>query len=293
MTNDTLSSEITKIVTALQSQRENTITGARIGELILKIAPNMDMRTVMDMPSGTGVLSKFIDKYLSPTLTRSGKQGSDLVYTINTTDSTGLTEVNPSLWQTFVRPHSCNSLVIRDSTLKLVESAELKADQDEKRIQSVTDPELKNIQTKFMDTLQENSGDLPNISESYKAWTIGLRRIGEDHYKKWIEFRLHQLEELFSARLQALEISSELNEQLCSMMRHSRLAAKSIPLAQKTKTSETQVANAALKSPSLDLELNFRSVISEVIQNLSISDLREIKLPCGAIFDAIINQRNK
>lgn len=293
MTNNTLSSEITKIVTALHNQNENTITGARTGELIIKIAPDMDMRKVMDMPSGTGVLSKFIDKYLSHALTRSGKQGSDVVYTINTTDSTGITEVNPSLWQTFVRPHSYNSLVIRDSTLKLVESAELKADQDEKRVQSVTDLELRDIQTKFMSTLQENSENLPTISESYNVWTNDLRGMGEDYYKKWIEFRLQQLEELFSARLQALEISQELNEQLCSMMRRSRLAAKSMPLTTKNKTSETRVPNAAIKSPSLDLELNFRSAIIEVIQNLSTSDLREIKLPCGAIFDAIINQRNK
>jgi hypothetical protein len=40
-------------------------------------------------------------------------------------------------------------------------------------------------------------------------------------------------------------------------------------------------------------ELNFRKMVLEVIGDLAITDLREIKLPAGAMFDAMINSIKK
>lgn len=296
MTQSELNSEIEKIATALQGLNKNTITGAIIGELIRKITPELDVRTVMNTSSKMGVLSQFIEHHLSHVLTRSHKQGSDWVYSIHAITSAGQVETDPDFWRTFVRPNSPRTLVIRDSTLALDEPAELNPNHDEKlkRVQSVTDSELEQIQTDFANTLQENSESLPTIQVSYADWTIALRKMGGDNYRNWTKFRLRRLEELFKERLNALEITPELNMELCKVIQRSQLAAKpEVLVTKKTQTSKNQVPNASIKSQTMELEANLRSAIIEVIQNLSISDLREIKLPSGAIFDAIINQNNK
>ena len=295
MTKDRLDSAIAQITADLQERNNNTITGALIGELIRKITPDLDLRRVMDMPTGTGVLSKFIERYLSDLLTRSHKQGSDWVYTIKSNSSTKQAEIDPDLWRNFVRPNSPRTLVIRDSTMVLDESPESPPELNEKlnRIQSATESELEQIQIDFANTLKENSASLLTIQDSYANWSIALRKMGGNIYSNWTEFRLRRLEELFSARLNALEIAPELNKELCNIMRSSQLAAKAALVTKKTQTSKNQAQSAAIKSQSMKLEVNLRSAIIEVIQNLSISDLREIKLPSGAIFDAIISQTKK
>lgn len=292
MTKDRLDSAIAQITADLQERNNNTITGALIGELIRKITPDLDLRRVMDMPTGTGVLSRFIERYLSDLLTRSHKQGSDWVYTISSAEHA---EIDPDLWRNFVRPNSPRTLVIRDSTMVLDESPESPPELNEKlnRIQSATEPELEQIQTDFANTLKENSASLLTIQDSYANWSIALRKMGGNIYSNWTEFRLRRLEELFNERLKALEIAPELSKELCKVMRSSQLAAKAALVTRKTQTSKNRVPNTAIKNQSIELEVNLRSAIIEAIQNLSISDLREIKLPCGPFFDAIVNQNNK
>ncbi len=287
-----LNSEIEKIATALQGLNTNTITGALIGELIPKITPELDVPKVMGTPSGKGVLSQFIKRYLSHILARIEKQGSDWVYSITPAEQA---EIDPDLWRTFVSPHSSRTLAIRDSTLTLDAPTKLNLDPNEnlKTIESATDSELDQIRTDFSNTLKDNSESMPEIQAPYDEWSAALRKMGRDRYRDWTEYRLRRLEELFNERLMVLEIAPELNTKLRSVMRRSQLATKAVFVAKKTQTNQNQIPNTAIKSHSMESEVNLRSAIIEVIQNLSISDLREIKLPSGAIFDAIINQSKK
>lgn len=286
-----LNSGIEKITTALQGLGKSTITGALIGELIPKITA-LDLCKVMNTSSRAGVLSRFIERHLSHVLTRSGNQGSDWVYTITTA---GQVEADPDIWRTFVSPNSTRMLILRGSDLALYELPELGIKQDEnfKRIQSATDAELEEIQIAFADILKDSSESVLTIPKSYADWTVALRKMGGDHYRNWAEFRLNRLMELFKGRLEALEISPELKAQLCDVMQKSQLVAKTTLVAKNAKTSQNQAPNTSIKNQSMELEANFRLAIIEAIQNLSISDLREIKLPCGAIYDAIVNQNKK
>ncbi len=287
MTQSELNSEIEKIVTTLQDRSKNTITGALIGELIPKITPELDVRKVMNTPTGS-VLSQFIERHLSHVLTRLERQGSDWVYSITPPKQV---ESDPNLWRTFVSPHSSRILVIRDSTLALDAPTEL--DGKLKTVGSATDSELDQIRTNFTNTLKEDSESMPEIQAPYAEWSAALKKMGRNKYRDWTEYRLRSLEELFKERLNALEIASELNTELCSVMRRSRLATKTVFTAKKTKTNQNQIPNTSINSQSMESEVNLRLAIIEVIQNLSISNLREIKLPSGAIFDAIISQINK
>gem|GEM_PF-1593866 len=254
----------------------------------MRTVPDMNMRTIMCMPSGSGVLSKFIDRYLNHILTRSSKQGSDVVYSINTTASGKSSEASPSLWQTFVQPNTNTAIIIRNSNLELIDNVGLKTDQNEKIILSVTDSELQEIQTNFMDA-NNISDRLPNISETYYKWTSGLKKIEGSYYKKWIQFRLEKLEYLFKTRLESLMIEPDLSKELIEIMRVSKLAAKPTVVEKNNINKPYTEKN----SSNLKLEQIFQSAIIEVIQNLPLSELREIKLPCGVVFDAIINQNNK
>lgn len=291
MTQTELNSEIETIVIALQGRSKNTITGALIGELIPKITPKLDIRKVMNIPTGS-VLSQFIERHLSHVLTRVEKQGSDWVYSITQPEQV---ESDPDLWRTFVSPHSPRILVIRDSTLELDAPTKLSLEPDEKlkQVESATDSELDQIRTNFTSKLEEDSECMPGIQAPYTEWSAALKKMGRNKYRDWTEYRLRSLEELFKERLHALEIVPELNTELCSVMRRSRLATKTVFAAKKNQTNQNQIPNTAIKSQSMESEVNLRSAIIEVIQNLSISDLREIKLPCGAIFDAIISQNKK
>jgi len=293
MTKDTMNSEIEKIVLNLQGRNKNTITGAIIGELILKITPELDVRKVMGNPSGKGVLSQFIERYLKHVLTRTEKQGSDWVYSITPSEQV---EIDPDLWRTFVSPNSHRALIICDSTLALVDAStklDIDSDGKSKIVESTTDFELDKIRADFTKTLKENSESMSEIQASYTEWSTALRKMGRDKYRDWTEYRLRCLEGLFNERLKMLEIAPELNTELCSVMRRSQLATKAVFAAKKTHTSQNQAPNAAIKSQSMELEVNLRSAIIEVIQTLSISDLRKIKLPSGAMFDAIISQSKK
>jgi len=287
-----LNSEIEKISSTLKELDKNKITGALIGELIRKITPELDLCKVMNTSSRVGVLSRFIERHLSHVLIRSGKQGSDWVYTIIRADQV---ETDPDLWRTFVSPNSTKMLIMRGSDLALHEVTEQNIEQGENviRIRNVTDAELEKIQSAFADTLEDSSDGVLKIPESYYDWTIGLRKMGGNHYRNWTEFRLSRLMELFKERLEELEISPVLKTQLCDVMQRSQSVAKTTLVAKKSKTSKNHASNASIKNQNMELEENFRLAIIEAIQNLSISDLREIKLPCGLIFDAILNQNNK
>lgn len=66
----------------LLSRQNGRITGSQLGDLLLAHFSDFNIRQAVNMPTGPGALSKFIDTRLSDILLKDGKSGADLVYSI-------------------------------------------------------------------------------------------------------------------------------------------------------------------------------------------------------------------
>lgn len=285
-----MSNAIAKITAALQERTGNTISGALLGELIPVVAPELRVREVMKIPTGPGALRKFIELHLKHVLTLSHKQGSDVIYSINGATSSKSEDVDPDLWRTFVRTNSSKSLVLRGTALQLDDAYE-ENQADGKLITSAKSDELNQIRIDFIESLGEAAAGLPDMKAPYADWSVALRKLGREHYRNWTEYRLRKIEEMFKQRLEALGIEPKVRGELCNQIRRSQLSAKESIGAKKTQFNPLKISNDEVKVKSLGSDdVSFRLAILEVVQKLSISELRALMLPAGEVADALSRQ---
>jgi hypothetical protein len=291
MTPLTLQQSIDQIILALRQRPERQIKGALLGEQVKKIAPDLDLRKLMNVPAGPGALSKFTEKYLNRTLARVGTSGSDVVYEIITED--GKTDNGHLLWLTFARPGS-EQIVCLDISNGL-EKATLSVSSDlgvnHLQINSATLSELDKIRfdyTEIINSSLSTENRHLDASMPYSEWSKQLKIIGQTQYKRWAIYRISKIVELFHERLAKLNVPLErrsvLDEELKKSQRHihtSRPNVQSNILPDKA-SPEPEINNSSE-------EMKFRLAVIHVIKNLSDSELRLLKLPAGAIFDALKN----
>jgi uncharacterized protein YaiL (DUF2058 family) len=291
MIENTLSSAIEKITASLHSRKENIITGALLGELIPVVAPDLRVRDVMQIPTGPGALRKFIDLHLKHVLQPNGKQGSDFIYSIIGASASKNQNIDPDLWRTFVRTNSSKTLVLRESTLQLEDvSAIAQLGGQLIIIPSARNDELNQIRIDFVSSLDEKAAELPDMKAPYAEWSVALRKLGREYYREWTEYRLRKIEDLFGKRLDALGVESKTKSELCSLIRRSQLSAKESIGARKNSTDVPKQSREEPKIEIVESDANFRLAVLDVIQKFSISELRELKLPAGALSDAIARQ---
>ncbi|MET3109424.1 spore germination protein YaaH [Oxalobacteraceae bacterium GrIS 1.18] len=295
MSHEFLNVELTKIIDSLQSRGKQQITGALLGELIRDVAPELDIRSVMGITTGSGVLSKFIARHLSDTLTIIGKQGSDTIYQVNPSVTGHHIDGNREFWRAFVNPQSHNFIVIQDSILQL----RAKAGKVENTIdpaigiESATNSELEEIRLSFALSLGDKSKDLPEIKAPYGEWSFALRKLGGEFTRSWTEYRIQHILNLFELKLEKQGIAPETRTKLREILRRSQLANKAAFSASKSISRTTSNTTSEIKKDILLSESSFRNVIANAIQKLPISDLRELKLPAGLLFDALTDLNKK
>lgn len=287
---ENLSLAIEKITKELRARHQTEITGALLGELIRRVAPELNVRDVMQMPTGPGALSRFVDKYLDKILTKIRKQGSDQVYLINSATPLLRGNIDPELWRTFVRPTSTHLLLVRDSELVLEKKDGFDPSRPENKlvVESASHSELDKIRENFVTSGGKELEDLPGVTEPYAAWSMALRKKGQRHYRSWTEYRLQKITELFSKRLEELGIVEELRYSLSNIMRHSQLATQAFRIATKVQSTEGTTTQQTLSSKRIEPpDFDLRAAIIEVIRKLPTEKLRELRLPNDALFDAI------
>ena len=282
---------------SLESRDDKQITGAMFGEMVRKTTPELDIQT-LGLPT-KATFSRFIEKYFEGVLFRSHAKGKDWVYTIGAQASETDDEPEYALWRTFVRPQSKSKvgLITASKTLILLDAEACPTGVTV--ISSVTQEELSRILKAFAREEEARlGGAIPDIAQPYASWTASLRERDRVAYRRWIEFRIDGLLQLFNQRLEAADVDEDDRKRLAAFMnrsRSARLLSKTSSKASSTavrKEAEGRNAIGGLEEPlsasyAASKDADLRDLVIRAVMNLSISELRELRLPVGAVADAL------
>ena len=293
---------------SLVSRNDKQITGAVFGEMVRKATPELDIKA-LGLPT-KATFSRFIETYFEGVLFRSHAQGKDSVYNIGAPAADIGDEPDYALWKAFVRPKSKYQVgLIRVSKTLMLLGDDCNPDAGGAEvtvIPSVTQDELNAIMNAFVQVEQDAMGSaLPDIQLPYANWTASLREFDRPAYRRWIEFRIDRLLQLFNQRLVAADIDEHDRKGLADFINRSRSArlSKASPSASpkgsansspKT-TGNTVESRNTIGYPEMlvsgsyaaNKDADLRDLVVRAVMNLSIAELRELKLPVGAVADAL------
>lgn len=289
MIDSQISTAVEVIAASLKVKPEDTITGANLGEHIKKVVPSLNLRQVMSIPVGPGALTKFVDRYLGSVLTKVGNSGSDLVYSIAKNAGTGH-QAGSNLWSTFARPSA--ELKIALDISNGLDRAEISVGErllpNQVSIQSATHSELDNIRTDFTKIVNGSNAQAHLDAEiPYAEWSKKVKAFGAGRYREWVNYRITQIVELFHKRLADLNVPLERSKILEDQLKRSQNALRRNVASHE----EGRLERGESPAPRVDAGEHaegLRSVVMRAVAQLDDSELRQLKLPVGTVFDALM-----
>lgn len=285
------------IKVSLHSRPEKNITGAVFGELIRKVTPALDIRELF--PTGKNATTRFIDKYFNGFLVRTGKQGSDNLYTIGELGPDIEPLVSYDYWRSFVRPNARMRIVLFGDPASITLSSDGKVSADKQLIDNITPTELDVVRRQFLESQSQPGVEtcLPSMDMPYPVWSETLKSSNYPLYKTWTAFRIDALLGVFADRLRNAGVPEDRLNFLMDLMRRSQASRK--PSTHKSPTTAglakveltprvSQLTGSMQTESSTDDE--FRNIVIQAVSNMSIADLRELKLPAGTLLDAFLSK---
>lgn len=296
MTQQTISNAISAISAALRARPDGAITGAQVHSLIQTVAPDLNIREIVGMPTGPGALSKFITDHLSDALDRIGNHGGDVLYGISGHNHTSqVSRETSDIWRTFVSPRASLSVVYdcEKKKLRLVEPDAVQGE-DLIEIPKVSLQEHDTIRKEFVDSLDPGlAEELREVTDSdteFQTWIGVLRADFPSVYRAWGNFRKQRLLSLFLDRANAHEIDEGDREGLVSQIRSAHFAAydgsKELNIQTGPKLTTKWTPQARFNKSSNELE-DARALVHRAVDLMAHDELRSIKLPLGVVLDAI------
>lgn len=285
-----IGAELAAIRVALEGWTEPTITGGQLASLIRRSAPELDVRALAGVPNGPGALTKFIRLHLSDMLDQIGHQGMDVLHLIK-----GRTvEVSPSLappeiWRTFVSPNSTQRLVLSRATGRLMSRDMPASGSDEELEVAKASPyEHDAIRADFPATLPQAMSELLNShvapNANFETWIEALKVNLPEAMPKWGQYRRRRLSELLNNRIVKLQLEGSLQHEILKQIEDSEAVAYA---AQKGKKAATDKQAAKPAYEADDATSKARRIAHAAIELLSYEELRALRLPLGAVLDAI------
>ncbi|MBI3716161.1 MAG: hypothetical protein HY255_09225 [Betaproteobacteria bacterium] len=299
---------LSRIVLAIQSFPTESISGAQLGTLVRTVAPDLDIRQAVGMPPyGSGALTRFVDQFLSKTLTRVGRNreeisgGGDWVYEkLEHSSAAELTAGQVLLshaqdyWNAFVRPSDLRQLVVdvTSGTLELRPRNEADLAAHLRTIEKVSLEEFRSITKEFIAELKarESSQALAerlDLTSGYNDFVWLLKDAGHSYFINWSIHRRDRLKELFLSRLEPLNLDSNTKQKLLVALDQSQAYARD---ANKQKIQDVVFGQHGYQlrasRPSVGDDIT-RRAIREVIDKMSISEIRALPIPFGYALDAI------
>lgn len=288
-----ITTELQAFRAALERRPEPTITGGQIAAIVRMVAPDLDVRAIVGRPKGKGALSKFIETFLPDALEPMGNQGADVLYLIKGRDAPASQgHSSPEIWRTFVSPNSSRSLVLIASSGRLVSRNTHAVDSaDEIEIQRATLKEHDEIRAEFMQSLSgpEVSILRDKIPETadFTSWIEALKAHVPEATGRWGQFRRQKLSELFRARVDALQLSASVRQNVLEQIKLSELSVYEAQKSGRSSTDQPHGKKQQHMATSVDATARARLVAHAAINQLTYEELRELRFPLGAMLDSL------
>ena len=280
-------SDIRTVLTSLDGQAKS---GAELHEIIKEVAPNLKIRSIVNIPTGPGALTKFIETNF-PELHHIGMKGGDKLYGIGERVAVPPTIERPDIWKAFVSVNSVSNLCLSASEMKLFVSQSLVPDDDTHHIPRVTQEELDAIGQEFLSSLATGTRQKleTEVSSdfSYHEFMLAIR--ANYLIKPWGEFRRNSLKKIFIKRLEMIPIPEDSIPAVVAQLMKSQnvLHQSEVKMPSKGTTSFAyQPLRTVTRTDSKNLD-SARSLAKSVIDNIGYDELRAVQLPFGAVLDAL------
>jgi hypothetical protein len=290
VTDTEIADELRAIKAALESHPAPTITGGQLASLIGSAAPDLDVRAVVGKPTGSGAISAFVQSYLADVVERIGNQGADTLHRIlgREVELIPAPSSSPQNWRTFVSPNSVQHLVLSPSAQSLfVRETPASSADGEIEVAKASSEEHDAMRQDFVSSLPEAVAAILKEYAGYDSWIAALRQRLPKAMPRWGAFRRERLSDLFVSRITELELEEALREIILKQIRDSETSAyraakkgKALPAGPGEAQSEGAQDMAQAVSRA-------RRLAHAAIDRLGYEELRALKMPLGAVLDAI------
>ncbi len=295
-------SNIRLVRSLLVEYPSDEISGAELNQLIRDRVPDLDVRTVVDIPTGSGALSKFVQDYLADLLKQIGRRGSDRVFQIVRPAKSGSTHVAAAdlpedLWGAFVSVSGNLHLYFNRLSQRLVASlTEHIGDENLEVIPPLTQVEHFEIARQFAnqlpDEVSEEAGNIlhePNYS--YSRWVSLLRDAGGGIWQQWGLFRVEHVMGLLRNRLSCANASDIAIEACVAMMRRSqsevhrlrKVAARGASLKSQVLAASSERLVDDVYGAGLAI---LRAIAHDAVEIMDAEKLRAITFSVGELADS-------
>lgn len=296
--------ELSRIALAIQAYPQDSISGARLGALIRAAAPELDIRETVGAASGA--FTKFVDQFLSSVVKRVGHNPSDIIGgdwlfrklplpadTKQAVDADSSSN-GQDYWVAYVKPSDSRSLVFDEisGNLGLRQDDRTELAPNFKIIEKVSIQEFRAISNEFIaglkakDSTRELAKKL-ELAGGYTEFVRVLKEAGYAYFNAWSVHRRGELRKLFLSRLDSLGLDASTKQRLLDALDESQVYANE-SIRQKTReamikrNSDQPVGSRAPTGDDIT-----RRAIKEVIEKMSIAEIRALPIPFGYAMDAI------
>ncbi|MEJ7776994.1 MAG: hypothetical protein WKF52_06390 [Sphingomicrobium sp.] len=288
-----ISNELRAIKVALEDRSAPTITGGQLFALIRSAAPDLDIRTVVGMPKGSGALTEFIRMYLSDVVERIGNQGGDILHRIMGREVATLPpSASSQIWRTFVSPNSSQHLVLSISARRLLaRDTSASTAEGDVEVAKASPDEHDRMRADFAASLPEPAAAVLReqvaSDADFESWIVALREHLPETTRQWGYYRRRRLSELFAARITGLELEDPLQRAVLEQIRTAEFSAYEKPRDAKAALVKQGARQTGGPDDATDATSRVRRLAHAAVDLLAYDELRALRMPLGAMLDAI------
>lgn len=261
------------------------IPGSRLSPLLKAQLPDWD-------PAALGVrnLREFIAAHV-PEVVVAGRSGMDVIYALAGTAaeaSASGSSGSVDFWRIWVSPKSPYDLAVdgAKATIRGLRRGE-KAEAGEVVLVSPAADVHRSIAQTFLTTLPPSiQPKLQAAFESgskhwWQTWVRDLR--GADHLEGWISFRQEQFETQLTDELRAKGLDQSVIDHIMTNVRGNRGTPR---------PTTDDVKDKPAKWETIDRAALIR-LVTAAVQQLSLAELRELRLPVGVVVDLLTPSKSR
>jgi hypothetical protein len=269
----------------LEAHHGDFITGSKVGEILIDQC-RFRLKN-LDQPKLT--LSQLIKHYLSDTLTAYSSQGGDTLYFVGQGAQPLMAQPEYRFWAAFAKADDQCLFTVRESDSEPVIVEGGASSVGLKVVPKVTLSDIEAIKSSFVDAYVVDSGQppLPGADIPYLQWVADLRASSYQQMSAWSLYRIKHIKHLFKERISALgmqETDQARLERFLSESQRKKIRPATVAPDEREAHSVTPTQGTCLpRNP----DQIFRDAVVVVINQLSMSELRELKLPAGLLSDAL------